>query len=582
MTKPLGGGSSTARRHSILQRIRRWLIHGARWSLFVLIVTLMRSQHSRYLREQEIQRGAFEVPFSHVARWFPEAKTLSTIDPGHRGRDVLAGDGSRLGSVVQTSPDSDRAIGFSGSTNLLVGLNPSGRIVGIEILSSGDTREHVAQVQRDPRFFAQLIGRSWRELPELSKVDAVSGATLTSLALVEGLSRRAGGVPLSLKFPDAVRAADVEPLFPEAAAATTDPGDPTIVRVEDHGGASLGWCLRTTPAADHIIGYQGPTDALVGFGRDGRVIGVVVLRSFDNDPYVRYVREDDYFGQWFNGKTMSELGGLDLQSAGMEGVSGATMTSQAVAQGIVAAATAAEQARATPAEPSAISRRPFAGRDLGTAAVVVAGFLIGITRLRGYAWLRIVYQLVLIGYLGFVNSDFVSQALLAGWAQHGIPYRTAAGLTLLTAAALLAPAISKHNLYCTHWCPHGAVQQLLKGRLIRRHSPPRWLVPWLRSIPAVLLVGVILTVMLQWPFSLVSIEPFDAYVVRIAGGATLIVAVAGLLASLFIPMAYCRFGCPTGALLGYLRYHHRSEQLTRRDAAACLCLAAAILCFWGT
>jgi len=28
--------------------------------------------------------------------------------------------------------------------------------------------------------------------------------------------------------------------------------------------------------------------------------------------------------------------------------------------------------------------------------------------------------------------------------------------------------------------------------------------------------------------------------------------VAGLVASLFIPMAYCRFGCPTGAVLDYI------------------------------
>jgi hypothetical protein len=31
-----------------------------------------------------------------------------------------------------------------------------------------------------------------------------------------------------------------------------------------------------------------------------------------------------------------------------------------------------------------------------------------------------------------------------------------------------------------------------------------------------------------------------------------VVAVAGLVASLFIPMAYCRFGCPTGAVLDYI------------------------------
>ncbi len=87
-------------------------------------------------------------------------------------------------------------------------------------------------------------------------------------------------------------------------------------------------------------------------------------------------------------------------------------------------------------------------------------------------------------------------------------------------------------------------------------------------LPACLLLFVLLTALLHWPMNLASIEPFDAFVFWIAGAATLTIAVVGLLAALVIPMAYCRFGCPTGAVLEYLRLHGRSDRLSRRDLVA--------------
>jgi polyferredoxin len=98
-------------------------------------------------------------------------------------------------------------------------------------------------------------------------------------------------------------------------------------------------------------------------------------------------------------------------------------------------------------------------------------------------------------------------------------------------------------------------------------------------LPAGLLLWCLLVAMLNLPFSLVDIEPFDAWVFRVAAWSTIAIAVVGLSASLFVPMAYCRFGCPTGALLQHLRYNSRSHHWTRRDwfAVCCLCVALVIL-----
>ena len=95
---------------------------------------------------------------------------------------------------------------------------------------------------------------------------------------------------------------------------------------------------------------------------------------------------------------------------------------------------------------------------------------------------------------------------------------------------------------------------------------------WLGYLGWVLVVA-----MLHLPYSLVPIEPFDAYIVRVAGWATITVAVVGLLASLFVPMAYCRFGCPTGAMLSFLRFHARSDRWGARDAVALAFVVGALI-----
>jgi polyferredoxin len=90
----------------------------------------------------------------------------------------------------------------------------------------------------------------------------------------------------------------------------------------------------------------------------------------------------------------------------------------------------------------------------------------------------------------------------------------------------------------------------------------------LEKMPLVLLVVVLLTALLGWRVNLNALEPFDAYLVRVAGWSTIIIAVVGLIASLFVPLAYCRYGCPTGALLKFIRYSGHADHFGKRDFAA--------------
>ena len=183
----------------------------------------------------------------------------------------------------------------------------------------------------------------------------------------------------------------------------------------------------------------------------------------------------------------------------------------------------------------------------------------------------------MILYLGLVNGDMVSQALAFGWAQNGVPWQTAFGLVVLTLAAVLIPVFTRHNVYCRQLCPHGAVQQLVRNRLPWRVRISTRASRGLRWIPALLVAWCLTVTLLALPYSLVDVEPFDAWVFRIAGGATIGIAVGGLVVSMFVPMAYCKYGCPTGALLEYLRYNARSDQWTRQDWCCSALVALAVV-----
>ena len=549
---------------------RRIMLHGARATLFALVIVLIRDQ-SRQLQQHETTSTSL-LEWADVQPFFPDAASIAAeLDAGGE-QAVMDAMGVVRGSALQTSPESDHCIGFSGPTNLLVAISAEGQIRGVKILSSGDTRDHVAQVRDDGRFLSTFEGHARNRPEHLAAIDAVSGATLTSIAIQQAVMHRLGGERRSLLFPDVISLEDARRGFPNAGRVRLAEELTGWWHVSASDGESLGALLRTSPAADQQIGYQGPTDTLIALGPQGRVQGISIRESFDNEPYVSYLREDRSFPHWFDGLTLDELAHTDLAARGIEGVSGATMTSRAVAEGIVMAAKAAQVASHSAA---AADRFTWRMRDLGTAAVIFGGLSIGLTRLRAYRWLRVLFFAVLIGYLGLANGDMVSQAMLVGWAQHGIPWRNAGGLILLTVAAFLVPLMSRRNVYCTHLCPHGAAQQLLKRRVPWQPKLSRRWAAVLKWLPVGLLAWVVVVAMTGISFSLVDIEPFDAWVLGVGGAATVTIAVVGLVASLFVPMAYCRYGCPTGTLLNFLRFNRRSDSWSRRDTCALILLLVA-------
>ncbi len=379
-----------------------------------------------------------------------------------------------------------------------------------------------------------------------------------------------------------VSLAEVQSIFPVATAIRMDAGPRGGWHVVGSGGEEIGYVLQTAPLSDGIIGYRGWSNALILFTPEQRVLGVRIRASQDTTEHVADVRADRSFLKTWNGQSWEQVAGKLPEEAGIEGVSGATMTSMAVAEGIVRrlrAATSAEAEAALPARPVR-----WRAHDVGLAAVVLAGLVLAFTGTHGRAWLRRLFQLVVVVYVGFVGGDLLAQSLMLGWAANGVPWRTAPALALLLAAALLVPWATGKPLYCQQLCPHGHAQEWLA-----RVAPKRWrfaiprdIAAGLRWLPSLTLACILVVVMLILPCDLAGFEPFDAYLVKSAGFATLFVAVSGLVASCFVPMAYCHYGCPTGALLNFVRSRGSADRFGRRELAAVILFVLACLLSWAS
>lgn len=498
--------------------------------------------------------------------FFPQASALESRGGGLFIVNDAAG--TPQGSLVSTSPAADRILGYSGPNNLLVALDPEGRIVGTKILESGDTPAHVDALRRSRSFAESLVGWTPGAKPP-PKVEGIGGSTLTGLAMVEGIAERLGGGNGSLRFPEPVTIAEARRSFPSAADIAPDGSRTGWLSVMDSNGRLVGYQVRTAPASDAIIGYAGPTECLVAVEVDGQIIRDVRIRkSYDTDEYTERIVDDRDYLKLLTRWKVGEWTALDFKAEKIEGVAGATMTSAALAEGL------RETFRRGAREKPGTSLKNLPLKDWVLLLFLAGACVMSFTRLRGVRWLRLAWQFGVIAGLGVWLGQFVSLGLLSGWASNGVSWRQVGLLVVLAGVALVVPWATRRQIYCHHICPHGAAQEFL-GRVspkrFHRQLPPS-LHRILRLFPAALLICGFFWVLQKPGAALGNIEPFDFWILGSAAVLPLLIATVGLFLAAIFPMAYCRYGCPTGALLAFLRTTSVQERFSSRDVVALIVL----------
>lgn len=79
--------------------------------------------------------------------------------------------------------------GFGGAIELMVGVNPNGKVTGVTILGHGETPGLGARAE-NPDFLGQYVGKSGKISVGQggNAVNAITGATITSKAVTEGVN----------------------------------------------------------------------------------------------------------------------------------------------------------------------------------------------------------------------------------------------------------------------------------------------------------------------------------------------------------------------------------------------------------
>ncbi|MEZ6132430.1 MAG: FMN-binding protein [Planctomycetaceae bacterium] len=556
--------------------------HSLRWKptaavvlrigLLLVIATAVRFTSTRQLAERH--GSAPQIKLSDVQSLVPEASQLQPSEAGQQA--ILDVQGNRVGFAITTLPAANRVKGYRGPSNVLLILNELSVVTAARLISSDDTVEHVEAIRNDRAFLSQFHGWTAGDTGSVNHIDATTGATLTSLAIAEGIAVRLGSEKPSLKFPDDLQQPDLQLVFKTTQALNLQPVSPIEATVVNSQNVVVGRVIRTGPLVDSIAGYQGPSEVVIAVDTAGKVTQLALRRTFDNQPYAGYLNDEPYFWKAFQKQSLEQLQHMDLEAAQVEGVSGATMTSMAVAETIVAAAGAYHEQQLRQQADRERRTLYWGVHDTGTVLILCGGMCVGLTRWRGRRRVRTVWNLILVIYFGLVTGNLISLAVIMGWAAGGIAWRLAPGLALVVLISLLLPPLTRRNLYCTHLCPHGAAQQLLKNRLrTTAQINPRWArrLTWLPGL--ILLLGVLATLFGR-TWNLAAWEPFDAWIWYVAGTSSLILAVASLTLAAVIPMAWCRYGCATGRLLEYIRRTARSDQLTAADLAVAVLAAVSI------
>lgn len=492
-----------------------------------------------------------------VRRLLPTAATLEPTQDATRW-EIRSEQGNYLGEALTTLPDCQNIVGYTGPSDVLIVLDPNGSIHALKLLDSEDTPNHVEAIRNDSRFLTQFL--DWNPRTVLPKIEHVSGSTLTSEAVRASIEQRLSGSFKEALFSKSLSPSQVLEWFPSASESTTYRSNPKERVYRDQHGNVLGYVLRSSVTSNSTIGYQGPSDCWIVLQPDRKtIVRVGLLESFDTPDYVERIHQESAFFESYAGRNIQEIIHDPKHTIQYEGVSGATKTSWALMEGIRRRLT--QEWHDQEQERTILWR--WVREGLGYS-VLIGAFLTMWTSLRTSKRWIFCWRLILVTVSGIYLGNLLSLSWFAGMAHGDSPSQLISSMGLIGMSALLSPITVRKNLYCQHLCPHGVVQHWL-GRWMQPWNLPSWAIRYGNYVPFILLgIGFVLGILVP-TWNLAFLEAFDAWTLRTVVSVSLILLIIGWVVSLRIPMAYCRFACPTGALLKMMSSGGSRDRMGLRD-----------------
>ena len=331
--------------------------------------------------------------------------------------------------------------------------------------------------------------------------------------------------------------------------------------------------VNTKPLAKDVQGYGGPVPLKIHI-KDGRVAAVEAEPNAESPDF--FNRAKELLNHWQN-KSVDEALAEEVDA-----VSGATFSSRAIIANMQRGLAYAKQHGQWGEDGSVgalgTSASPIEGGSagaLGTSAPPIVGsvsnsvgaletsappivalivVLLGavVPLFYNNRRLHLVQLAVNVVVLGLWTGTFVSYTLFLRIFAGGVSLSAIGALAaplLMLIVALIYPLAGRSGHYCANICPFGSAQELA-GKLSRRKLRITPRVLKLLSVLRNLLWGVLMALLLTGTCTAwIDYELFTAFLYSSASVWVTVLAALFLVLSVWVPRPYCRFVCPTGALI---------------------------------
>ena len=316
--------------------------------------------------------------------------------------------------------------------------------------------------------------------------------------------------------------------------------------------------VNTKPLAKDVQGYGGPVPLKIHI-KDGRVAAVEAEPNAESPDF--FNRAKELLNHWQN-KSVDEALAEEVDA-----VSGATFSSRAIIANMQRGLAYAQKrgqwgedgsvgALETSAPPIVGSENGSVGALETSAPPIVALIVVLLGAVVPLFYnnrrLHLVQLAVNVVVLGLWTGTFVSYTLFLRVFSGGVSLSAIGAFAapmLMLIVALIYPLAGRSGHYCANICPFGSAQELA-GKLSRRKLRITPRVLKLLSVLRNLLWGVLMALLLTGTCTAwIDYELFTAFLYSSASVWVIVLAALFLVLSVWVPRPYCRFVCPTGALI---------------------------------
>ena len=316
--------------------------------------------------------------------------------------------------------------------------------------------------------------------------------------------------------------------------------------------------VNTKPLAKDVQGYGGPVPLKIHI-KDGRVAAVEAEPNAESPDF--FNRAKELLNHWQN-KSVDEALAEEVDA-----VSGATFSSRAIIANMQRGLAYAKQhgqwgedgsvgaadtsaSHIVGSEDGSVGALETSAPPIVALIVVLLGAVVPL--FYNNRRLHLVQLAVNVVVLGLWTGTFVSYTLFLRIFAGGVSLSTIGALAaplLMLIVALIYPLAGRSGHYCANICPFGSAQELA-GKLSRRKLRITPRVLKLLSVLRNLLWGVLMALLLTGTCTAwIDYELFTAFLYSSASVWVIVLAALFLVLSVWVPRPYCRFVCPTGALV---------------------------------